>query len=116
MPALLLLPLALSGCDGTGLNPDAFEVSLNNQYRNVLSDRIDTVLTIRSIESDPIAVSKVNVNNGRCHYTGRYNDQIKLPAYFQIGQSLQLYLNCSADAVVKVDVETDKGAASYTFK
>ncbi|MDM1018871.1 hypothetical protein QSV37_00875 [Acinetobacter sp. VNK23] len=116
LPALIAVPLLLTGC-GSGFNPDVLEVNLNTEYSpGGLYDRTYVILTIRSIDSEPIAVTSVKVNDGRCAYTGRYNDPIRLPAYFQIGQSLQLYLRCSYDAVVKVDVETDRGTASYSFK
>ncbi len=116
LPTLITLPLMLTGC-GSSFNPDVLEVNLNTEYSpGGLYDRTYVILTIRSIDAEPIAVTNVNVNNGRCSYTGRYNDPIKLPAYFQIGQSLQLYLRCSYDAVVKVDIETDQGSASYSFK
>ncbi|WP_228277860.1 hypothetical protein [Acinetobacter haemolyticus] len=98
LPTLITLPLMLTGC-GSSFNPDVLEVNLNTEYSpGGLYDRTYVILTIRSIDAEPIAVTNVNVNNGRCSYTGRYNDPIKLPAYFQIGQSLQLYLRCSYDA------------------
>lgn len=108
--------LTLSGCS-FGLNPDALEVSLNSEYSpGVFSDRTYTILSIRSINSEPITVTAVNVNDGRCGYSQRYGNNVKLPAHFQIGQVLTLYLKCSYDSVVKVDVETDQGDASYSFK
>ena len=117
LSALLALPLVLTGCS-SGLNSDRLEVSLNTEYHSVgeLYSQTFVILTIRSIDSKPIAVTNVSVNDGRCGYTGRYKQPIKLPAYFQIGQSLQLYLNCPVDSVVKVDLETDQGEASYSFK
>lgn len=114
LPLLAALPLSLSGC--SGLNPDALEVTLGTAYTSGLYDRTETVLRIRSVDSNPITVTGVEVNNGRCGYTDRYSGKINLPAHFQIGQSLELYVKCSYDAVVKVDVETDRGTASYSFK
>lgn len=117
LSAVITLPLTLSGCGTSGFNPDRMEVNLNTEYsEGGLYNRTYVILTLRSLDSDPITLNKVDVNNGRCSYSGRYNDPIKLPAYFQIGQSLQLYLRCSYDAVVKVDIETDQGSASYSFK
>ena len=117
LSAAIALPLTLSGCGTSGFNPDRMEVNLNTEYsEGGLYNRTYVILTLRSLDSEPITLNKVDVNNGRCSYTGRYNDPIKLPAYFQIGQSLQLYLRCSYEAVVKVDIETDQGAASYSFK
>lgn len=108
--------LTLSGCSSS-LDPDTFEVTLNTEFsQGILSDRTYTILSIRSINSKPIAVTAVNVNDGRCSYSKRYGDNVKLPAHFQIGQVLTLYLKCPYDSVVKVDVETDQGGASYSFK
>lgn len=116
IPTCTLIAISLSGC-GPSLNPNSMELNIHNEDSpGGWGARTYTILTIRSLESDPITLNKVDVNNGRCSYTGRYRDPINLPAHFQIGQSLQLYLACSSDSVVKVDIETDKGNASYNFK
>lgn len=116
LPILLILPLSLSGC-GTEFNPERMEVTLNTEYSpGGLYDRTYVILTIRSLDANPITLNKVDVNNGRCGYTARYRNPIQLPAHFQMGQALELYLNCSYESIVKVDIETDQGAASYHFK
>lgn len=93
------------------------EVTLNTEYSpGGLYDRTYVILTIRSLDANPITLNKVDVNNGRCGYTARYRNPIQLPAHFQMGQALELYLNCSYESIVKVDIETDQGAASYRFK
>ena len=111
-----LSALTLTGCS-SGLDPNTFEVTLNSEYSpGITSDRTYTILQIRSLVSEPISVNNVQVNDGRCVYSNRYGDEIKLPVHFQIGQVFTLYLKCPYDAVVKVDVETEQGAASYSFK
>ncbi|MDR7016090.1 hypothetical protein [Acinetobacter sp. 3657] len=121
LSSLLSIPLLISGCSG-GLNPNQLELNLNEEYYPGLVGGVygkyHTVLTIRSIDSAPISVTKVNVNNGRCSYTKKFDREIEVqfPQHFQIGQSLRLYLKCPFNSVVKVDVETDQGAASYSFK
>lgn len=108
--------LALSGCN-SGLSPDTFEVMLDSEYSpGIISDRTYTILSIRSLIAEPISVTGVAVNGGRCTYSQRYGKEIGLPAHFQMGQVLTLYLKCPYDSVVKVDVDTDQGGASYSFK
>lgn len=116
LSSLLCIPLLFTGCSG-GLNPNQFELNLNEQYHPGFGQYY-AVLTIRSIDSEPISITKVDVNNGRCGYTQLFDSkrQIQFPQHFQIGQSLRLYLKCPFNSVVKVDVETDRGAASYSFK
>ncbi len=113
----VVLGFGITACS-FGLDPDKFEVELHSEYSpGILRDYQYTKLTIRSLSSDPISLSNVTVNEGRCQYGGRYRgSKINLPAHFQMGQSLTLYLNCSYDAIVKVDLETDQGDASYRFK
>lgn len=113
----VVLGFGLTACS-FGLDPDQFEVELHSEYSpGILRDYQYTKLTIRSLSSEPISLNEITVNEGRCQYSGRYRgSKIKLPAYFQMGQSLTLYLNCSYDAIVKVDLETDQGNASYRFK
>ncbi|MCH7337630.1 hypothetical protein [Acinetobacter sp. NIPH 2699] len=117
--SFLSIPLLISGCS-SGLDPNRFEVNLAEENNPSFMGRgfglIDNVLTIRSIDSAPISVTKVDVNNGRCSYTKQFDREIKFPQHFQIGQSLRLYLKCPFNSVVKVDIETDQGAASYSFK
>lgn len=116
LPALACTALTLSGCS-SGLDPNTFEVTLNSEYApGIISDRTYTILQIRSLSSEPISMHSVQVNNGHCGYSKRYGDEIKLPVHFQIGQVFTLYLKCPYDAVVKVDVDTDQGAANYSFK
>lgn len=113
---LALFAFGLQGCI-SGLSPDTFEVTLDSEYSpGIISDRTYTILQIRSLISEPISVTNVQVNDGRCSYSKRYGDEIKLPVHFQIGQVFTLYLKCPYDSVVKVDVDTDQGAASYSFK
>ena len=108
--------ISLWGCS-SGLRPETFEVTLNSEYSpGITFDRTYTILTIRSLIADPISVTEVAVNQGCCRYTQRYGKAISLPAHFQMGQVLTLYLQCPSDSIVQVDVETDQGSASYSFK
>lgn len=103
----------LSSCS-SGLDPKAMELTLNT--KEGWGDYTYTVLTIRSLKSEPITLTKATVNNGRCSYSGPFSAPLKLPRYFEIGQTLNLYLKCSADDVVKVDLETNQGDLTYSFK
>ena len=65
LPVLITLPLMLTGC-GSGFNPDHMEVNLNTEYsQGGLYDRTYVILTLRSVDSTPITLNKVDVNNGR---------------------------------------------------
>lgn len=112
---------SLTGCGTSGLDPNKFEVILNEEFHQgapgMIMDKYYPILTIRSIDSTPISVNAVSVNDGRCSFTKtEYGQNIEFPQHFQIGQVLKLYLRCSVDSVVKVDVDTDQGAGSYSFK
>ena len=109
--------IMLSGCNA-GLDPNTFTVELDvidtsNWYAQ---NQSATVLTIRSNIAEPIDVSHVSVNHGQCRYEG-YRRSLEYPQHFKMGQRLRLKLtDCSYSNVVQVDVETDKGTASYSFQ
>ena len=109
--------IMLSGCNA-GLDPNTFRVELDvidtsNWYAQ---NQSATVLTIRSDSAEPIDVTNVLINNGECSYEG-YRRSLEYPQHFKMGQRLRLKLTgCGYDNVVRVDVETDKGTASYSFQ
>ena len=109
--------MLLSGCS-SGLDPNTFTVELDvidtsNWYAQ---NQSATVLTIRSNIAEPIDVSHVSVNHGQCRYEG-YRRSLEYPQHFKMGQRIRLKLtDCSYSNVVQVDVETDKGTASYSFQ
>lgn len=109
--------MLLSGCS-TGLDPNTFTVELDvkdtsNWYAQ---NQSATVLTIRSNSADPIDVTNVLINNGECSYEG-YRRTLEYPQHFKMGLRLRLKLTgCGYDNVVRVDVETEKGTASYSFQ
>ena len=109
--------MLLSGCSSC-LDPNIFTVELDvidtsNWYAQ---NQSATVLTIRSNIAEPIDVSHVSVNHGQCRYEG-YRRSLEYPQHFKMGQRLRLKLtDCSYSNVVQVDVETDKGTASYSFQ
>ncbi|MDN5543094.1 MAG: hypothetical protein L0G58_07680 [Acinetobacter sp.] len=109
--------IMLSGCNA-GLDPNTFTVELDvidtsNWYAQ---NQSATVLTIRSNSADPIDVTNVLINNGECSYEC-YRRSLEYPQHFKMGLRLRLKLTgCGYDNVVQVDVETDKGTASYSFQ
>ena len=120
-PILLVVTVTtgmlLAGCR-SGLDPNTFTVELDvkdtsNWYAQ---NQSATVLTIRSNSADPIDVTNVLINNGECSYEG-YRRSLEYPQHFKMGLRLRLKLKgCGYDNVVRVDVETDKGTASYSFQ
>lgn len=105
----------LTGC--SSLDPDTFsaEIHLEDSSNWWSGSKVSTVLTIRSNVAEEIAVTNVSINGGQCGYEG-YRRNISFPQHFKMGQMLQLQLKgCSADNVVKLEIETDKGTASYSF-
>ena len=109
--------MLLSGCN-SGLDPNTFTVELDvkdtsNWYAQ---NQTATVLTIRSNSVEEIDVTNVLVDNGQCSYEG-YRRSIQYPQRFKMGLVLKLQLKgCGYNNVVQVDVETEKGAASYSFQ
>ena len=109
--------IMLSGCNA-GLDPNTFTVELDvidtsNWYAQ---NQSATVLTIRSNSADPIDVTNVLINNGECDYEG-YRRSLEYPQHFKMGLRLSLKLTgCGYNNVVRVDVETDQGTASYSFQ
>ena len=109
--------IMLSGCNA-GLDPNTFTVELDvidtsNWYAQ---NQSATVLTIRSNSADPIDVTNVLINNGECDYEG-YRRSLEYPQHFKMGLRLSLKLTgCGYNNVVRVDVETEKGTASYSFQ
>lgn len=109
--------MLLAGCS-SGLDPNTFTVELDvkdtsNWYAQ---NQSATVLTIRSNSADPIDVTNVLINNGECGYEG-YRRSLEYPQHFKMGLRLNLKLTgCGYDNVVRVDVETDQGTASYSFQ
>lgn len=105
------------GCS-SGLDPNTFTVELDvkdtsNWYAQ---NQSATVLTIRSNSADPIDVTNVLINNGECSYEG-YRRSLEYPQHFKMGLRLRLKLTgCGYNNVVRVDVETDQGTASYSFQ
>lgn len=105
------------GCS-SGLDPNTFTVELDvkdtsNWYAQ---NQSASVLTIRSNSADPIDVTNVLINNGECDYEG-YRRSLEYPQHFKMGLRLSLKLTgCGYNNVVRVDVETDQGTASYSFQ
>jgi hypothetical protein len=120
-PILLTVTAAagmmLSGCSSS-LDPNTFTVEMNvvdtsNWYAQ---NQAANVITIRSNSPDPINVTNVLINNGECSYEG-YRRSLEYPQHFKMGLRLRLKLTgCGYDNVVRVDVETEKGTASYSFQ
>ena len=109
--------MMLSGCSSS-LDPNTFTVEMNvvdtsNWYAQ---NQAANVITIRSNSPDPINVTNVLINNGECSYEG-YRRSLEYPQHFKMGLRLRLKLTgCGYDNVVRVDVETEKGTASYSFQ
>ena len=109
--------MILSGCSSS-LDPNTFTVEMNvvdtsNWYAQ---NQAANVITIRSNSPDPINVTNVLINNGECSYEG-YRRTLEYPQHFKMGLRLSLKLTgCGYDNVVRVDVETEKGTASYSFQ
>ena len=109
--------MMLTGC-GSSLEPNTFTVEMNvedtsNWYSQ---NETATVLSIRSNISEPINVTNVLINNGECSYEG-YRRSLEYPQHFKMGLRLKLKLTgCGYDNVVRVDVETENGTASYSFQ
>ena len=120
-PILLAVTAAagmiLSGCSSS-LDPNTFTVEMNvvdtsNWYAQ---NQAANVISIRSSSPDPINVTNVLINNGECSYEG-YRRSLEYPQHFKMGLRLRLKLTgCGYDNVVRVDVETEKGTASYSFQ
>ncbi len=120
-PILLAVTAAagmiLSGCSSS-LDPNTFTVEMNvvdtsNWYAQ---NQAANVISIRSNSPDPINVTNVLINNGECSYEG-YRRSFEYPQHFKMGLRLRLKLTgCGYDNVVRVDVETEKGTASYSFQ
>ncbi|MCG2609071.1 hypothetical protein LZZ98_11140 [Acinetobacter sp. SM34] len=120
-PILLAVAAAagmmLSGCSSS-LDPNTFTVEMNvvdtsNWYAQ---NQAANVISIRSNSPDPINVTNVLINNGECSYEG-YRRSLEYPQHFKMGLRLRLKLTgCGYDNVVRVDVETEKGTASYSFQ
>ena len=109
--------IMLSGCNA-GLDPNTFTVELDviDTSGWWSGNSTATVLTIRSNIAEPIDVSHVSVNHGQCRYEG-YRRSLEYPQHFKMGLRLRLKLTgCGYDNVVRVDVETEKGTASYSFQ
>ena len=109
--------IMLSGCNA-GLDPNTFTVELDviDTSGWWSGNSTATVLTIRSNIADPIDVTNVLINNGECSYEG-YRRSLEYPQHFKMGLRLRLKLTgCGYDNVVRVDVETEKGTASYSFQ
>ncbi|MCJ8161985.1 hypothetical protein [Acinetobacter zhairhuonensis] len=118
-PMLLLMTagLLLTGC-ASGLDPNTFTVELNTEDTSNWwsGSQVANVITIRSNIPEPISVTNVSINNGQCNYEG-YRRKVDYPQHFKMGQRLRLQLKgCSYDNVVRVDVETENGTASYSFQ
>src|SRR5690606_25639117 len=109
--------MLLTGC-GSSLEPNTFTIEMNvedtsNWYSK---NQTATVLSIRSNISEPINVTNVLINNGECSYEG-YRRSLEYPQHFKIGLRLKLKLTgCGYDNVVRVDVETENGTATYSFQ
>lgn len=110
LPVLMISPLVLSGCDQTP--PPSMEAHLSVPHNTSGQPQ----LTIRSLESEPITINSVAVNAGQCRYASFFYRPIEFPIHLKIGQAKNLYLYCSYDSVVKVDIETDRGNVTYSFK
>jgi len=112
-----IVSMMFVGCSSS-LDPNTFTVELDvkdtsNWYAQ---NQSATVLTIRSNSTDPIDVTNVLINNGECGYEG-YRRSLEYPQHFKMGLRLRLKLTgCGYNNVVRVDVETDQGTASYSFQ
>ena len=109
--------MMLTGCSSS-LDPNTFTVELNVEDTSnwYAQNQTATVLTIRSNSPDHIDATNVSINNGQCSYEG-YRREIQYPQIFKMGQVLKLQLTgCGYNNVVKVDVETEQGTASYSFQ
>ncbi|OTG78533.1 hypothetical protein B9T23_00085 [Acinetobacter terrae] len=109
--------ILLTGCSSS-LDPNTFTVELNVEDTSnwYAQNQTATVLTIRSNSPDNIDATNVSINNGQCGYEG-YRRKIQYPQIFKMGQVLKLQLTgCGYNNVVQVDVETEKGTASYSFQ
>ena len=109
--------MMLTGCSSS-LDPNTFTVELNVEDTSnwYAQNQTATVLTIRSNSPDNIDATNVSINNGQCSYEG-YRREIQYPQIFKMGQVLKLQLTgCGYNNVVKVDVETEQGTASYSFQ
>jgi hypothetical protein len=109
---LVTMSLFLFTACSSGLDPDTFstEVSVQDDSNWWSGYRTVAVLTIRSNVGEEIQVDNVTINNGQCEY-----QPISFPRYFKMGQTLRLKLKCGIDNVVRVDIETPKGNAQYSF-
>ena len=108
--------MMLSGC-GSSLDPNTFSVEMNVEDTSnwYAQNQVANVITIRSNSPDPIDVTNVLINNGECSYEG-YRRSLEYPQRFKMGLRLRLKLTgCGYDNVVRVDVETQQGTASYSF-
>ena len=100
----------LQGCS-SGLDPDTFSVELSERGYS----RSSPMIIIRSNDAEPIEVTNITVNKGQCNYHG-VNQQLNFPLHFKMGLIARLGLRqCSFINVVQVDIETNKGNASYQF-
>ncbi|MCF7642743.1 hypothetical protein [Acinetobacter johnsonii] len=109
--------IILSGC-GSSLDPNTFSVEMNVEDTSnwYAQNQVANVLTIRSNSANPINVTNVLINNGECSYEG-YRRSLEYPQQFKMGLRLRLKLTgCGYDNVVRVDVETEQGTASYSFQ
>lgn len=109
--------MTLSGCSSS-LDPDTFSVEMNVEDTSNwwAGNQAANVITIRSNSPDPIDVTNVLINNGECAVEG-YRRSLEYPQHFKMGLYLKLKLTgCGYDNVVRVDVETEQGTASYSFQ
>lgn len=108
--------MTLAGC-GSSLDSNTFNVELGvEDISNLYSqNQVVNIITIRSNSPYPINVTNVLINNGECRYEG-YRRLLAYPQHFKMDFRLILKLTgCGYDKVERVDVETEKGTASYSF-
>lgn len=78
------------GCN-SGLSPDTFEVMLDSEYSpGIISDRTYTILSIRSLIAEPISVTGVAVNGGRCTYSQLLRQGDRIASSLSDGSSAHL--------------------------
>lgn len=108
--------MTFAGC-GSSLDSSTFNVELGVEDINNLysQNQVVNVITIRSNHPYPINVTNVLINNGECRYEG-YDRLLVYPQHFKMDFRLILKLTgCDYDKIERVDVETEKGTASYSF-
>lgn len=111
LSTLMASACALTGCDE--ISPSQTEAE-ENPFSIVIGERSDASISIQNISSGPITLNEVTVNNGGCRTEWFTQSGSKT---FQMGDFLYGYtIPCKAANVIQVDVKTDRGNFSYSFR